>query len=257
MKRFQNSVAIVTGGARGIGAATALKLAEGGAAIAIFDINEHTAHETLAKIQSLGSKAKFFQVDITNRKHVEHAVENVIQEFGKIDILVNNAGVLKDNTIDNMTDDDWETVIDVNLKGSFLCTQAAQKYMKREQYGKIVMVSSLAATGSRGRVNYASAKAGVQGMTKALAIELGPYGINVNAVAPGFIETDMSQVSRQSAKIRGIENFDEFKKAFIQKNPIRRVGQPEDVAGVIAFLASREADYVTGQVIYVTGSPVG
>lgn len=196
-------------------------------------------------------------MDITNREQVENATEDVIKIFGKIDILVNNAGVLKDNTIDNMTDDDWETVIDVNLKGSFLCTQAAQKYMKQQQYGKIVMVSSLAAAGSRGRVNYASAKAGVQGMTKALAIELGPYGINVNAVAPGFIDTDMSEVSRASAKIRGIENFDEFKQAFIQKNPIRRVGKPEDVAGVIAFLASREADYVTGQVIYVTGSPVG
>lgn len=257
LRDFQGLVAIVTGGARGIGAATACKLAKGGAKVAIFDRNEEKARETLVKVKGLGSEGQFFPVDVTNREQVEKGMASVVNTFGKIDILVNNAGILKDNLIDEMSDEDWDTVVNVNLKGSFLCSQVAQKYMKKQQTGKIVMVSSLAAIGTRGRVNYSAAKAGIQGMTKSLAIELGPYGIHVNAVAPGFIETDMSQVSRESAKMRGIENFDEFKQSFIKKNPIQRVGQPEDVANVIAFLASNEADYVTGQVIYVSGSPVG
>ncbi|PWA07826.1 beta-ketoacyl-ACP reductase [Pueribacillus theae] len=256
MGNFRNLVAIVTGGARGIGAATALKLAKGGAKVAIFDRNTETAEETLAKIKDAGSEGIALEVDVTNRQQIEKEMETVVDQWGKIDILVNNAGILKDSMIDNLSEEDWEQVIDVNLKGSFLCAQAAQKYMKKQNYGKIVMVSSQAAVGSLGRVNYSSAKAGVQGMTKALSMELGPFGINVNAVAPGFIDTDMSEVSRISAKMRGIDDFDEFKKSFIKNNPIQRVGRPEDVANVITFLASDEAEYVTGQVIYVSGRPV-
>ncbi|MFA8438568.1 SDR family NAD(P)-dependent oxidoreductase [Pueribacillus sp. YX66] len=253
---FHDSVAIVTGGARGIGAATALKLARNGAKIAIFDMNNSMAAETVEKVRNLGSDGRFFSVDVTSREQVEEAVEKTMSEFGKIDILINNAGVLKDYLIDDMTEEAWDSVINVNLKGSFLCAQSAQKYMKKQQYGKIVMVSSLAATGTKGRVNYSSAKAGIQGMTKSLSIELGSFGINVNAVAPGFIDTEMSNVSKASAKNRGIKDFDAFKKSFINSNPIQRVGRPEDVANVISFLASSEADYVTGQVIYVSGSPV-
>jgi 3-oxoacyl-[acyl-carrier protein] reductase len=254
--RFKNKVVIITGGARGIGAETALKFAENGAKVAILDLNIQGAIETAAQIQRTNGKCLTFCVDITNRENVQNAVEQVFKEFGKIDILINNAGILKDNLSGQLTEEEWDFVLDVNLKGSFICSQAVQKYMVQQGHGKIVMTSSQAAVGAAGRVNYAAAKAGIQGMMKTLAIELGPYGINVNAVAPGFIETEMSKVSEDYAKHRGIENFTEYKEAMIQRNPIRRVGQPEDVANVILFLASEDANYVTGQVIYVSGSPV-
>ncbi|MFB3167553.1 SDR family NAD(P)-dependent oxidoreductase [Neobacillus sp. 179-C4.2 HS] len=254
--RFKDKIVIITGGARGIGAETALKFAENGAKVAIFDLNIQGAKETAAQIQRGDGTCSTFSVDVTNREEVQNAVEKVFREYEKIDILINNAGTLKDNLSGQLTEDEWDFVLDVNLKGSFICSQAVQKYMVQQGYGKIVMTSSQAAVGAPGRVNYAAAKAGIQGMMKTLAIELGPYGINVNAVAPGFIETEMSKVSEEYAKRRGIENFTEYKKAMIQRNPIRRVGQPEDVANVILFLASEDADYVTGQVIYVSGAPV-
>jgi 3-oxoacyl-[acyl-carrier protein] reductase len=254
--RFKDKVVIITGGARGIGAETAVKFAENGAKVAIFDLNNQGAKETAARIQRDNGKCSTFSVDITKREEVQNAVEQVFRDYGKIDILINNAGALKDNLSGQLTEEEWDFVLDVNLKGSFICSQAVQKYMVQQGNGKIVMTSSQAAIGSPGRINYAAAKAGVQGMMKTLAIELGPFGINVNAVAPGFIETEMSKVSEEYAKRRGIENFSEYKKAMIERNPIRRVGRPEDVANVILFLASEDADYVTGQVIYVSGSPV-
>lgn len=253
---FTDKVVIITGGARGIGAKTALLFAEKGAKVAIFDQNEQDAKETVEQIHSIGGECLTFCVDITKQEDVTSCVEQIYEAYGKIDILVNNAGVLKDNIIGEMTEEEWDFVLDVNLKGSFICAQAVQKYMVNQGHGKIVMTSSQAAVGARGRVNYSAAKAGIQGMTKTLAIELGPYGINVNAVAPGFIETEMSKVSEAYARRRGIENFSEVKKAIIQRNPIQRLGQPEDVANVILFLTSKEASYVTGQVIYVSGSPV-
>jgi 3-oxoacyl-[acyl-carrier protein] reductase len=254
--RFKDKVVIITGGARGIGAETAIKFAESGAKVAIFDLNIQGAKETAAQIQRTDGKCLTFSVDITNRVAVQDGMEQVFKEYGKIDILVNNAGALKDNLSGQLTEEEWDFVLDVNLKGSFICSQVVQKYMVQQGHGKIVMTSSQAAVGAPGRVNYAAAKAGIQGMMKTLAIELGPYGINVNAVAPGFIETEMSKVSEDYANRRGIENFTEYKKAMIARNPIRRVGQPEDVANVILFLASEEANYVTGQVIYVSGAPV-
>ena len=254
--RFKDKAVIITGGARGIGAATALKFAEDGAKVAIFDLNHLGAKETATQIHRANGKCLIFSVNITNREEVQNCVEQVFKEFGKIDILVNNAGALKDNLSGEMTEEEWDFVLDVNLKGSFICTQAVQKYMVQQGQGKIVMTSSQAATGTFGRANYAAAKAGIQGITKALAIELGPNGINVNAVAPGFIETEMSKISEGFAKRRGIENFAEYKRAMIQRNPIQRAGQPEDVANVISFLASENANYVTGQVIYVAGAPV-
>jgi 3-oxoacyl-[acyl-carrier protein] reductase len=254
--RFQDKVVIITGGARGIGAETAVKFAENGAKVAIFDLNTQGAKETASKIQRGNGTCLTFSLDITKRVDVQTAVEQVVKEFGTIDILINNAGALKDNLSGQLTEEEWDFVLDVNLKGSFICSQAVQKYMVQQGNGKIVMTSSQAAVGSPGRINYAAAKAGIQGMMKTLAMELGPFGINVNAVAPGFIETEMSKVSEDFAKRRGIENFSEYKKAMLQRNPIRRVGQPEDVANVILFLASEDADYVTGQVIYVSGAPV-
>jgi 3-oxoacyl-[acyl-carrier protein] reductase len=254
--RFKDKVVIITGGARGIGAETALKFAKNGAKVAILDLNTQGAKETAAQIQLGNGTCLTLCVDITKREDVQNAVEQVSREFGKIDILINNAGALKDNLSGQLTEEEWDFVLDVNLKGSFICSQAVQKYMVQQGHGKIVMTSSQAAVGAPGRINYAAAKAGIQGMMKTLAIELGPNGINVNAVAPGFIETEMSKVSEDYAKRRGIENFSEYKKAMIERNPIRRVGRPEDVANVILFLASEDADYVTGQVIYVSGSPV-
>ncbi|MFM1653790.1 SDR family NAD(P)-dependent oxidoreductase [Brevibacillus sp. B_LB10_24] len=252
MNLFEGQVAIVTGGARGIGEATVRLLLEQGAKVAIFDLLVDRAKEKFADVSD---RVMLLPVDIRNFAEVEKAVETVGSTWNRIDVLVNNAGVLEDNFIEQVTEEAWDKVIDVNLKGSFHCCKAVTPYMKKQHYGKIVMLSSLAALGATARVNYASAKAGIQGMTRALALELGHDGIYVNAVAPGFIETDMSQVSKAFASNRGIADFDSYKNAIIAKNPIQRVGQPEDVANVIEFLASRKSDYVTGQIIYVSGSP--
>lgn len=257
MNRFQDKVAIVTGGARGIGETTALRFASEGAHVAIFDVNEQGAQETAAKIrEKTGSKAKAYRVDVSSRQEVEASVWDVVETFGRIDILVNNAGILRDNLLGAMTDDDWDQVLDINLKGAFLCSQAVEPHMKKQQSGRIVMLSSQAAVGRAGRLNYAASKAGIQGLTKSLAMELGPFNITVNAVAPGFIDTEMSKASIASAKQRGIDDFEAYKQQLINNNPIRRVGTTEDVSNVIAFLSSDEAGYVTGQVIYVAGRPV-
>lgn len=257
MNRFQSKVAIVTGGARGIGETTALRLASEGAQVAVFDINEQGAQNTAAKIRSAtGSNAQAYRVDVSNRRDVEASVREVAATFGRIDILVNNAGILRDNLLNVMTDEDWDQVMDINLKGAFLCSQAVEPHMKQQQYGRIVMLSSQAAVGRAGRLNYAASKAGIQGLTKSLAMELGPFNITVNAVAPGFIDTEMSKASIASAKQRGIDDFEAYKQQLIDNNPIRRVGTTEDVSNVIAFLSSDEAGYVTGQIIYVAGRPV-
>jgi 3-oxoacyl-[acyl-carrier protein] reductase len=180
---------------------------------------------------------------------VENAVSKVASHFGRLDILVNNAGVLRDNLLFKMSDDDWDTVMNVHLKGSFLCSRAAQKYMVQQKFGKIINTSSTSALGNRGQANYSAAKAGLQGFTKTLAIELGPFNINVNAVAPGFIVTDMTKETAQ----RVGADFEENQKLAAQRIPLRRVGQPEDIANVVAFLASEDASYVSGQIIYVNG----
>jgi 3-oxoacyl-[acyl-carrier protein] reductase len=249
---FNGKVAIVTGGARGIGEATVKQLLQEGAKVAIFDLFPEGINRRSNDMEENILEVK---VDIRSLNQVEEAVEIVLGKFKGIDILINNAGILMDHLIEEMNEEEWNTVIDVNLKGSFNCCKAIIPHMKSQKYGKIVMVSSLAALGATGRVNYAAAKAGIQGMTRSLAIELGPSGIYVNAVAPGFIETDMSKVSEANASKRGIGDFSQLKKAMIEKNPIRKVGNPEDVANVIEFLASDKADYVTGQIIYVSGSP--
>jgi 3-oxoacyl-[acyl-carrier protein] reductase len=236
---------LVTGGARGIGAATAKRLASEGATVVVADFDEAAAQETAREI---GGRA--VRCDVTRSEDVEAAVETAAA-FGSLDILVTCAGIIRDNLLFKMTDEDWEAVIDTHLKGTFHAVRAAQQHMVAQRGGKMVLISSTSALGNRGQTNYSTAKAGLQGMTKTLAIELGPFDVNVNCVAPGFIATAMT---RQTADRVGVP-FDEFMAAAAEQVPLRRVGLPEDVAGTIAFLCSEDAGYVSGQVIYVAGGP--
>jgi 3-oxoacyl-[acyl-carrier protein] reductase len=238
--RFEGKVALVTGGARGIGAATAARFAEEGARVAVTDLDFDGEGPALQ-----------IACDATKREEVEAAVERTVSELGGLDILVTCAGVIRDNLVYKMSDDDWETVITTHLRGTFLAAQTAQRHMVEQQSGKMVLISSTSALGNRGQTNYATAKAGIQGMAKTLAIELGPYGINVNCVAPGFVVTRMTA---QTAERVGLE-FEQFQEAAAEQIPLRRVGQPEDIASVIAFLCSDDASFVSGQVIYVRGGP--
>ena len=237
---------LVTGGARGIGAATAKRFASEGAAVVVADFDEGAAQETAAEI---GGQA--VRCDVTRREDVEAAVETAVSRGGSLDVLVTCAGIIRDNLLYTMTDDDWDAVIDTHLKGTFFAVRAAQKQMVEQKSGKIVLISSTSALGNRGQTNYSAAKAGLQGMTKTLAIELGPYNVNVNCVAPGFIATAMTQ---QTADRIGVP-FEQFMQAAAEQVPLRRVGQPEDVAGTIAYLCSDDAAYVSGQVVYVAGGP--
>jgi 3-oxoacyl-[acyl-carrier protein] reductase len=241
--------ALVTGAARGIGAATARRLAADGARVAVVDLKESDCAQTVEAIHSDGGHAVALGCDVSDRDQVEHAVGQAVEDLGGLDILVNNAGVTRDNLLFKMTDDDWTTVINTHLTGSFNCTRAAQAHMVEKRFGKIVFLSSTSALGNRGQTNYSTAKAGLQGMTRTLAIELGPFGINVNAVAPGFVETAMTEATAQRVGM----DFEEFKEAAIQTIPLRRVGRPADIANVIAFLVSDDASYVSGQVLYVDG----
>ncbi|MEV7571359.1 3-oxoacyl-ACP reductase FabG [Streptomyces tanashiensis] len=243
--------AVVTGAGRGIGAATAKRLAADGAAVVALDLTEGDAADTVAAIRAAGGRALAVGCDVTDSAQVDAAIDRAVAEYGRLDVLVNNAGVLRDNMLFMMSDDDWDTVVDVHLRGAFLCSRAAQRHMRRQGSGKIVNLSSVAADGNRGQANYAAAKAGVQGLTRTLAIELGPYGINVNAIAPGFVATAMTD---QTARRTGADPED-FRRAAAARSPLRRVGSPEDIAAVVSFLASDDAAYVTGQTIHVDGGP--
>jgi 3-oxoacyl-[acyl-carrier protein] reductase len=245
-------VAIVTGSARGIGAATARRLAADGMAVAVLDLDEAACAGTVKEIEDAGGRALAVGADVSQTEQVLAAVERVAAELGGPAVLVNNAGVLRDNLLFKMSDSDWDTVLGVHLRGAFLMTRAAQKYMVEQRYGRIVNLSSSSALGNRGQVNYSAAKAGMQGLTKTLAIELGPFGITANAVAPGFIVTDMTAAT--AARI-GVP-FEAFQQNRAELIPVRRVGQPEDVANTISFLASEGAGFVSGQVIYVAGGPL-
>ncbi|RJQ11137.1 MAG: glucose 1-dehydrogenase [Bacillota bacterium] len=248
---FQGRVAFVTGGGRGIGAATCERLATGGAAVGVADLDPGPAEEVAARIRAAGGQALSLTCDVTRREDVERAVGRVVEEFGRLDILVACAGVTRDNLIHKMTDDDWDSVMATHLKGTFLAVQAAQKHMVQQKYGKIVLVSSTSALGNRGQANYSAAKAGLQGMARTLAIELGRFNINVNVVAPGFIETRMT---RAVAERLGVD-YEQMKAAVSASIPLGRVGRPEDVAGVIAFFSSDDASFITGQTLYISGGP--
>jgi 3-oxoacyl-[acyl-carrier protein] reductase len=245
-------VAIVTGAARGIGAATARRLAADGMAVAVLDLDEANCAGTVNEITEAGGRAVAVGADVSKTDQVEAAVGKVVAELGPPAILVNNAGLLRDNLLFKMTDDDWDTVLNVHLRGTFLMSRTAQKHMVDQHYGRIVNLSSSSALGNRGQCNYSAAKAGLQGLTKTMAIELGQFGITVNAVAPGFIATDMTAAT--AARI-GV-GFDEFKKMAAANTPVRRIGEPDDVAHAISFLVSDGAGFVSGQVIYVAGGPL-
>ena len=244
--RFSGKTALITGGAAGIGAATATRLAADGATVVVADYNEAAAQETASAVGGIAVRC-----DVTSREDVEAAVATAVEHGGSLDILVTCAGIIRDNMLFKMTDDDWDAVIDTHLKGTFYSVRAAQKHMVEQQSGKIVLISSTSALGNRGQTNYSAAKAGLQGMTKTLAIELGRFNVNVNCVAPGFIATAMT---RQTAERMGVD-FDGFMQAAAAQTPLQRVGQPEDVASTIAFLCSEDASYVSGQVVYVRGGP--
>jgi len=249
--RFEGRTALLTGGGRGIGAATASRFATEGAAVVVSDLDREPAEAVAQQIRSGGGRALAVACDVTDRSAVEALFSAASGEFDAVDMLVTCAGIIRDNLVHKMSDDDWGLVIDTHLRGTFLCAQAAQRLMVPRRFGKMVFLSSNSALGNRGQANYSAAKAGLQGMARTLAIELGPFNINVNTVAPGFVETRMT---RSVAERTGID-YDALKKAAAERAALRRTGRPEDIAGVITFLCSEEASFVTGQTLYATGSP--
>ena len=244
MMNFAGKTAVVTGGSRGIGRAICEELARGGANVVLcYAGRAEAAQETVTACKALGAKALAVQCNVADEAQVKALMDAAVKEFGRIDILVNNAGVTRDGLLMMMKEADFDTVIDTNLKGTFLCMKAVSRIMMKQRYGRIVNLSSVVGLrGNAGQVNYAASKAGVVGMTKSLAKELASRGVTVNAVAPGFIETDMTAAMPQAAK-----------DAMMPTIPMQRLGKPEDVARAVAFLASDEAAYVTGQVLAVDG----
>lgn len=243
--------AIVTGSARGIGAAVAERLAQDGMKVAILDLDEAACVEQADRINAAGGTAIGVGADVTDEESVAAAVQRVADELGGPTVLVNNAGIIRDNMLFKMTTDDWDSVMNVHLRGAFLMTRAAQKFMTEAKFGRIVNLSSTSAQGNRGQANYSAAKAGMQGFTKTLAIELGKFGVTANAIAPGFIVTDMTAATAERVGM----DFEAFQQAAAQQIPVQRVGRPEDIAAAASFLCSDEAGFVSGQVIYVAGGP--
>jgi 3-oxoacyl-[acyl-carrier protein] reductase len=244
-------VAIVTGAARGIGAATAQRLAQDGFAVAVLDLEEGLAKATVEAIESAGGRALAVGADVSDAEQVEAAIERIVAELGPPTVLVNNAGVTRDNMLFKMTESDWDTVMNVHLRGAFLMARAAQKHMIDATFGRIVNLSSVSALGNRGQANYSTAKAGLQGFTKTLAIELGKFGVTANAIAPGFIQTEMTKATAERMGIA----FEDFIAFAAKEIPVQRVGQPEDIANLVSFLVSEGAGFVSGQVIYAAGGP--
>ncbi len=245
------TTAIVTGAGRGIGAAIAQRLADDGMSVACVDIDEASARGTAEQIEASGGRAAAFAADISDAEQVDRCVEEVAGALGAPTVLVNNAGVLRDNLLFKMSENDWDTVMQVHLRGTFLMTRAAQRHMTAANYGRIVNLSSTSALGNRGQANYAAAKAGLQGFTKTVALELGRFGVTVNAVAPGFIVTEMTKATAE----RMGQSFEEFSANRVAGIPVARPGQPEDVADAVSFFCSPRAGFVSGQVLYVAGGP--
>ena len=244
-------VAIVTGAGRGIGAAVATRLAADGWAVGVLDLTEDGCGDTVKAITGSGGTAAAVGADVSSAADAARAVEQVAAVLGSPTVLVNNAGITRDNLLFKMTEDDWDAVINVHLRGSFLMCRAVQKYMVSAEWGRIVNLSSTSALGNRGQANYSTAKAGLQGLTKTLAIELGRYNVTANAIAPGFIQTEMT---RATAERLG-RDFAEYSAERAAAIPVRRPGQPEDVAGLVSYFVRDEASFVSGQVVYVAGGP--
>jgi 3-oxoacyl-[acyl-carrier protein] reductase len=249
MDRFTDRVAIATGAAQGIGAGTAMRLAAEGATVAVLDLTAERGAATVERIVSSGGKAIALACDVSKTEDVRSAVTEVMRRLGRIDVLVNNAGITRDNLVYKMTEEEWTTVLDVNLTSVFRCVRAVQEHMVKARYGRIVNLSSRSALGNRGQANYSAAKAGIQGLTATLAIELGPFNITVNAVAPGYIATPMTAATAE----RVGTTPEAHQASAAERTPLGRVGLPEEVASVIAFLASDDASYVSGQTLYVNG----
>ena len=243
--------AIITGAARGIGAATARRLAADGHAVGVLDLDAAQCEQTVAAIIDAGGRAIAIGADVADARAVDEAVARVEAELGAPTILVNNAGIIRDNLLFKMTEDDWDAVLSVHLRGAFLMSRAVQAHQVKAGWGRIVNLSSTSALGNRGQANYAAAKAGMQGLTKTLALELGRYGVTANAIAPGFIATDMT---RATAERMGI-GFDDFVAGAAAEIPVGRAGTPDDIAAAAAFFCSEEAGFVSGQVLYVAGGP--
>ena len=246
--RVKDKVAVVTGAGRGLGEASAIRLAEEGGRVVVSDIDLASAQQTADRIKAMGREAIAVKTDVSQRKEAEELIETAVKTFGRIDILVNNAGITRDTSIRKMTEEDWDMVLNVNLKGAFNCAQFAAKYMIEQKYGRIINLSSRAYMGNPGQANYSSSKAGILGLTKSLAMELGRYNINVNAIAPGLIKTP---------GVITLSHYEKVAERAIQSPPLGRLGEPIDIANAILFLASDEAGYITGDVLHVTGGRYG
>ena len=247
----ETRVAIVTGAARGIGAGVAQRLAADGLAVAVLDLDETACKSVVAEIETAGGRALAVGVDVADEAAVQAGVERVADELGEPTVLVNNAGIIRDNFLFKMTATEWDSVISVHLRGAFLMTRAVQGYMTKANWGRVVNLSSTSALGNRGQVNYAAAKAGIQGFTKTVALELGKFGVTANAIAPGFIETEMTKATAERMGL----SFDDFRAFAVKEIPVGRGGQPADIAHAVSFFASEGAGFVSGQVLYIAGGP--
>ena len=247
----ESRTAVVTGAAQGIGAAIAQRLAADGHKVAVLDLSAEAAQATVDAIAAAGGTALAVGADVSDAAAVDAAFAQIVEELGGPTILVNNAGIIRDNLLFKMTVEEWDLVMAVHLRGAFLTTKAAQKHMIEAGFGRVINLSSISALGNRGQVNYSAAKAGIQGFTKTLALELGKFGVTANVVGPGFIETPMTAATAERIGVP----FDQFIEAVAKETPVGRVGQPEDIAHAVSFFASEEAGYVSGQVLYVAGGP--
>jgi len=251
MSESTSRVAVVTGAARGIGTAIAKRFVADGMAVAIVDLDDAACQGVADEINAAGGKALGVGLDVSDEAAVASAVERIAAELGAPVVLVNNAGIIRDNMLFKMTTGDWDAVMNVHLRGAFLMARACQKYMTDATFGRIINLSSTSALGNRGQANYSAAKAGIQGFTKTLAIELGRFGVTANAIAPGFIATDMTRATAERMKV----TFEEFTAEVAKVTPVGRVGYPEDIAAAASFFASEGAGFVSGQVLYVAGGP--